>query len=102
MNLPVPTWVDQCLAVTGAADVARYESSIYGPLNAFLTSYFPPHQTFMVKPQAKIRPHYEEVPMTTSPPVAISGLPWIHMAHMSFPELSEGGRIPSSPPTLLL
>ena len=60
MNSPVLIWVYQRLAATGAADVVRYESSIYGPLNAFLTLYFPAHQTFMVKPQAKIRPHYEE------------------------------------------
>lgn len=54
---PVPEWVYKRLAKTGAG--ARYEASLYGPLNAFLTSYFPPHQTFMVKPQPKIRPHFE-------------------------------------------
>ena len=53
-----PQWVYDRLAATGGENKARYEASLYGPLNAFLTSYFGVDQNFMVKPQPKIRPEF--------------------------------------------
>ena len=50
-----PQWVYERLAATGGEDRARYKASLYGPLNAFLTSYFGVDQNFMVKPQPKIQ-----------------------------------------------
>ena len=46
-----PQWVYEQLAVTAGENKARYKAFLYGPLNAFLTSYFGVDQNFMVKPR---------------------------------------------------
>jgi hypothetical protein len=57
-NLPIPDWLAARLRSAGGGLSPRYEASLYGPLNSFLTWYFPPTRQFMIKPQGKIRPHY--------------------------------------------
>ena len=34
----------------------KFEASLYGPLNMYLTTYFPLSRCFMIKPQATLRP----------------------------------------------
>jgi hypothetical protein len=65
-----PAWVYDRIRAAGQPGAVRYEASLYGPLNAFLSAYFPPTQWFLVKPQPKIRPEYlanpGETPMRLS------------------------------------
>lgn len=57
-GLAAPPWVYNRLDATAGPDGARYESSFYGPVNAWLVSYFTVQNGFMCKPQPKIRPLY--------------------------------------------
>ncbi|KAF8872457.1 hypothetical protein BD779DRAFT_1572787 [Infundibulicybe gibba] len=56
----VPTWIDGRLQnIVNAVPAIHYEHSLYGPLNAYFHTFFPPTQSFMIKPQGMLRPdHY--------------------------------------------
>jgi hypothetical protein len=62
-----PAWVYARINFAGEALGARYEASLYGPINAFLASYFLLERCFMTKPQPKIRPDYEVDPAEPQP-----------------------------------
>jgi len=48
--LSAPAWVYNCLEATAGPDGARYKSSFYGPINAWLGCYFTVNNSFIVKP----------------------------------------------------
>jgi hypothetical protein len=54
----IPDWLLHQLHVASQAP-PRYETSLYGPVNSILATYFLPQQRFMVKPQGKVRPGYK-------------------------------------------
>ena len=53
---PLDAWLESRIASTIQDDRVRYKASQYGPLNGLLGHVFPLQRTFMVKPQAKLRP----------------------------------------------
>jgi len=55
-NIQVPEWLVARLKSAGGNLSPRYEASMYGPVNGFLTCYFPVHRRYLIKPQGKIRP----------------------------------------------
>jgi hypothetical protein len=84
-----PTWVYNRITATGGKLGARYEASMYGPINSFLSSYFPAHQNFMVKPQPKLRPEF--VPDGSDPGARISHDSYrASVIPRAFPGLEEG------------
>ncbi|KAF8872461.1 hypothetical protein BD779DRAFT_343429 [Infundibulicybe gibba] len=53
----VPAWIESRLRnIFGATPAIHFEHSLYGPLNAYLHTLFPPTQSFMIKPQGMLRP----------------------------------------------
>ncbi|KAF8899449.1 hypothetical protein BD779DRAFT_1795869 [Infundibulicybe gibba] len=56
--LVVPAWVDGRLQAIVNAPVIHLEHSMYGPITAYLHTFFPPNQSFMIKPQGMLRPEY--------------------------------------------
>src|SRR6202042_832301 len=60
---PLDAWLESRIASTIQDDHVRYEASQYGPLNGLLGHVFPVQQTFMVKPQAKLRPTLGPAPV---------------------------------------
>lgn len=67
MPPPYPVWIWNRLKKHGNKP-PRYENSYYGPINAVFSHLFPPIHGFLVKPQAIIRPHLDEVASTTLSP----------------------------------
>jgi hypothetical protein len=62
-----PDWLYERITAVGGPDGARYEASLYGPINGLLSAYFPVTESFMVKPQPKIRPEYMPHPADPFP-----------------------------------
>jgi hypothetical protein len=54
-----PPWVYLRINAAGGPAGARYEASLYGPINAYLGSYFPVSRLFIIKPQPKLRPDFD-------------------------------------------
>jgi hypothetical protein len=66
-NPPYPTWLHTRLS-NMFNNPPRYENSYYGPLNSILNCIFPPGRSFMVKPQAILRPAQPTVSSPHLPP----------------------------------
>jgi hypothetical protein len=54
MSVTVPEWLLKRFAAVYAKP-PHYEASYYGPINMFLTVYFPAGDHYLVKPQARLR-----------------------------------------------
>ncbi|KIM72815.1 hypothetical protein PILCRDRAFT_15794 [Piloderma croceum F 1598] len=54
MSITVPEWLLKRFAAVYAKP-PHYEASYYGPINMFLTVYFPAGYHYLVKPQARLR-----------------------------------------------
>lgn len=54
MSVTVPEWLVKRFAAIYAKP-PHYEASYYGPINMFLTVYFPAGDHYLVKPQARLR-----------------------------------------------
>ncbi|GLB39460.1 hypothetical protein LshimejAT787_0606220 [Lyophyllum shimeji] len=53
----LPAWLDGHLRnIVNAIPRIHFEHSMYGPLNAYLQTFFPPDRAFMIKPQGMLRP----------------------------------------------
>lgn len=50
----LPGWLQTRLSEVFRNPI-HYEASHYGPINALLSTYFPPDRNFLVKPQARLR-----------------------------------------------
>jgi hypothetical protein len=69
---PLDGWLALRIANTIQDDRVRYEASLYGPLNGLLGHVFPLQRTFMVKPQAKLRPTLGPPPVNPPQGVRVS------------------------------
>jgi hypothetical protein len=57
-----PAWLIQRMNAAGGTYTPRYESSLYGAINGFLSFYFPADGMFLVKPQPRLRHKYISAP----------------------------------------
>jgi hypothetical protein len=53
-----PPWLARCITNLGQK-LPHYEASWYGPLNCFLHGYLSPKEGFLIKPQPKLRPTWD-------------------------------------------
>jgi hypothetical protein len=65
MSIILPTWLHQRFQAM-YDNPPHYEASYYGPITMLLTTYFPAHHEFLVKPQPRLRRSPSVANSTTS------------------------------------